>query len=477
MIVDELLIDCPEIGKDKIVTMVKERESYVFTNLLSVPITYNINRKSCGLDVSNGTGNIDNNGKYIFTPEREGEFIVSFSDGDKKQTIIFTHYPTIIKSIIKNVSFALCHNEDDCGCGCDKEGKECLTYQSVFAETQLLLGLFKGIPNCSGKDVIREFLYHSLDAYRCDLISLFCDKELELKLKGQAEFSSKLTKKLIAINFLALYFYELWITNPLPEYVKFVNDKYKFNTLKNCLLASGIDVFILQTIFDQITAPCDDEPIVCPIGCFKNITTPDTLVYNFNVGEVLNGIYHTVTLMNSCAESVIFMNRVIYKDDTFKVQVKSTSNSSFIDILPGGTVDVDIYFIGTKNIPSVINLPFKFDNILINTYQINFNSQETPNRPPIITDIIKELANRTPYTFTVLDFESHFTDLDGDILDRIVIVGDVSRFTLNGVPYQSGTEINRNNITNLVYTPLDTDTVYSVVLDWMAYDSYGLPSN
>ena len=87
------------------------------------------------------------------------------------------------------------------------------------------------------------------------------------------------------------------------------------------------------------------------------------------------------------------------------------------------------------------------------------------------------MDNRNPYTFTVADFENYFTDPDGDTLERIVIVGDTIRFTLNGQPYISGTEINRNNITSLIYTPLDTDDIYSVVLHWMAYDSYGLPSN
>ena len=475
MLIDQLLVECPEIGTDKIVKMVKEKETYKFSNLLIFSGTYSIIKKSCSFPNSSITGNILANSDFVFSPEKDGEYIITFNIDDKRQTITITHYPSIIKSIVKSTRTALC----SCGCGCGGDcnslAKSCLSYQDVFAETQLLLGLFKTIPNCEGKDVIKLFTYLSIDLYKCDLFSLFCDKELELKLKGESEFSSTLTKKLITINYLALYFYELWITNPLEEFVKFHEQKYKFKKIKDCLLKAGIDIFALQTIWDQITAPCE-EPITCPINCFSNIVDPALLSYSFVVGTALNGMYHRVTLRNTCDET-LFFDRLIFLDSDFQVQIRNASGTNPASILSGGTLDVDIKFVGTKNQPTVITVPFTYQGVLINTYEIRFINPETPNRPPIIVDIIKELDNRNPYTFTVADFENYFTDPDGDTLERIVIVGDTIRFTLNGQPYISGTEINRNNITSLIYTPLDTDDIYSVVLHWMAYDSYGLPSN
>lgn len=477
MLVDDLLIDCPTIGTDKIVKMLKEKETYNFLNLLASPGTYSIVKKGCSsFNTPAITGNITANGTFIFNPERDGEYIITFSVDDKKQTIILTHYPTIIKSIIKSTNSALCN----CGCGCegecDSEAKACLTYQTIFAETQLVMGLLKSMPNCEGKDVVKLFIYLAIDLYKCDLFSLFCDKELELKLKGQAEFSSRLTKKLIAINYLALYFYEKWISNPLEEYVKFVDNKYKYRYIKDCLLKAGIDIFALQTIWDQLTTPCYTPP-VCGASCFANVVDPSLHVYTFIVGTQLNGIYHTTTIKNNCSDSAIFIDRSIFLDNDLKVEVRNKSGTNPATILPGATLDLDIKFIGTKPQPSIINIPFKYKNILIDTYELRFTNPDIPNRPPVIVDVFKELENRDPYTFTVFDFESHFTDPDGDTLDRIVIVGDTSRFTLFGLPYASGTEINRNNITSLVYTPLDTDDLYQIVLYWMAYDSYGLPSN
>jgi hypothetical protein len=479
MLIDQLLIDCPEIGTDKIVKMVKEKETYRFTNLLSFPSTYNIVKKSCSISESAITGNILASSDFVFSPEKDGEYSISFTsiDGNDtlKQTIILTHYPTIIKSIIKSTRTALCN----CGCGCQGEcnslAKACLSYQTVFSEIQLLLGLFKSIPNCEGKDVIKLFNYLSIDLYKCDLFSLFCSKELDLKLKGESEFSSALTKKLITINYLSMYFYELWITNPLEEFVKYHEEKYKFRYIKDCLLKAGIDIFALQTIWDQITTPCE-EPVTCSIGCFTNTILSDLFTYTFTIGTQLNGIYHTVTLRNTCEEQ-LFFDKLIFLDNDFQIQIRNKTGSNPASILPNATFDVDIKFIGTKNQPTVINVPFNYQGQLINTYEVRFINPDVPNRPPVIVDIFKELENRDPYTFTVADFENYFTDADGDILERIVIVGDTSRFTINGQPYVSGTEINRSNITALVYTPLDTDTLYQVVLNWMAYDSYGLPSN
>lgn len=472
MVVDELILDCPSFGTDKIVKVVKEKETYNITNTLPFSGIYSITKKSCKLQQESSSGNIQANSNFIFTPNGDGEYTLTFEVDDKKQTIILTHYPTIINSIIKGVKDSLCSDN----CGCNKDADNCLVYQDLFAEMQLMLGLYKSIPTCGGKDAIKSFISNAVSTYRCELVNLFCEKELELKTQGTYKKSVVLTKKLIAINYLALYFYELWITNPAQQYVDYVNHKYKINSIKDCINKAGIEIFALQTIFDQITASCDDD-YTCNVGCLKNLNRPYNEEFSFEVNTQLSGIYSSIELTNTCFEDDIFINKVIYRDSTFKVLVKANSGQNPTTVPPGGVITLDFVFEGTKTIPTVLNIPFIHDGVIVHSFTIRFINGETPNKPPVITDIIKQLENRTPYTFTVADFENHFTDADGDTLDRVVIVGDTSRLTLNGNPYISGTEINRNNITDLVYTPLDTDDLYQVILEWMAYDSYGLPSN
>ena len=112
------------------------------------------------------------------------------------------------------------------------------------------------------------------------------------------------------------------------------------------------------------------------------------------------------------------------------------------------------------------------DGTLLGKYSILFKeSIDVINTPPVITNINKTINNRNAYSFTIKDFETHFIDADGDTLKSIILVGDTSRYTLNGIPYVAGTTIDRNNIENLVYTPLDTDTEYEVLVYWIGIDS------
>ena len=95
-----------------------------------------------------------------------------------------------------------------------------------------------------------------------------------------------------------------------------------------------------------------------------------------------------------------------------------------------------------------ISVPLKFEgtylsDTLSHIYNLNLNGHtstfnltiEVPfvNHPPIVQNFDKLLENRAEYTFTLADFSSNFTDSDGDSLDLVNIIGDVSNFKLNGV--------------------------------------------
>ena len=234
----------------------------------------------------------------------------------------------------------------------------------------------------------------------------------------------------------------------------------------------------MEELFSSILYDnCYDEETedpICSFGCFTPMITPTTLIYNFNINQNLNGIYHTLTIKNTCLDEQIFVNKTLYKDTDFEVKVKAKNTETNISVLPGATIDVDIIFIGTKSVSTILNIPFVYETILMNNYKIVFNETvEVPNNKPIITNVVKVISNRTPYNFTLTDFTNHFIDVDGDILEKIVLLGDVSRFTIDDMPYLAGTIITRDNISLLKYTPLDSDTTYDVIVNWKAYDSRG----
>ena len=213
------------------------------------------------------------------------------------------------------------------------------------------------------------------------------------------------------------------------------------------------------------------------MGCIIPNETYQEYTDTFDLNQQLNGIYHTIEVKNTCSTPQLFVNKAIYTDDTFSVIVKANSSTNPTTVNPGEELALNIIYKGTKPVYSLIPVYFNNEGKNIALYNILFRDNiVVENTPPIIEDIVKVLENRTAYTFTVTDFENHFTDIDGDTLDKIVLIGDTSRFTLDGIPYQSGTIITKANITKLKYTPLDTDTNYDVLLQWKAYDNRGLSS-
>lgn len=478
MLVDEPIIECTNFEKG-LITFVKFKEDYTFYNIATGVGYYTITSSTCSTTTQVKEGNLAVNESFIFTPDGDGEYTIIFTVGNKKQKIVLTHYPSLIKAVVRDIKEALCN----CGCTSPKndcisvEAKNCLTYQNVFGDISLLTNIYCTIEKCNSKNVIRNFISSAISYYKCNLFSLFCSKELETKLQGRAKYSDKMFKKMIAINYLSLYFYEILISSPLKESTSYINKKFKYGIIQDCILKAGIDISDMKNIFDDITYCEEDIPPVCTLGCITPVTPPTELKFTFETNQIVTGIHHIVNVKNTCLDEVYFFNRLLFKDFEFKVKTASISNDNPTLLLSGETTSVNIIFEGTKSIPTVIKVPYKIDNVLISNYTIEFKDPINPNRPPVITDILKVLSNRLPYTFTIVDFETHFSDPDGDQMAKIELVGDTSRFKLNGIPYVSGTPIDRNNINQLVYIPLDTDDEYGVVVNWKAWDSHGLPSN
>lgn len=137
-----------------------------------------------------------------------------------------------------------------------------------------------------------------------------------------------------------------------------------------------------------------------------------------------------------------------------------------------------------------LNIPVKYNGIYLGSnlhpnFLININGNSSvyalvvsvprQNQPPVISDITISLNNRQDYTLTLSDFESHFTDVDGDSLDAVIIEGNTSNYRLAGQPIVSGTQIPKSQIVsgNLVKLAPNTDIYVEESVVWKAVDSYG----
>lgn len=139
-------------------------------------------------------------------------------------------------------------------------------------------------------------------------------------------------------------------------------------------------------------------------------------------------------------------------------------------ILSGsGSFEIDITSYANATKPDgTVTFIYNASPIVIN---IDYSSK------PDAFDFTAEIPNRTVKTFTVLEFESHFSDFDGDSLSDVMIEGDVSGYKFNGNAYVSGTWISINDVPLLTYEPNDTDSIYEKVNNWKARDSTGYISD
>ena len=96
---------------------------------------------------------------------------------------------------------------------------------------------------------------------------------------------------------------------------------------------------------------------------------------------------------------------------------------------------------------------------------------QSPNAAPTVTNIPKSSLEDQTVTFTAADFTSHFSDADGDPLDRIQITSLPATGTLrlSGVPVTLNQEITEVNLSNLTFVPT-ADFNGSASFGWNGFD-------
>lgn len=464
------------------IKLVKQKEDYNIYSLSENPLYFSISVKSCkGEEEVLYSGNLTKTTSYLFTPPKDGEYIIRYTTYDNKEgTHTFSHYPYLTSSFIEDLKRLMA--EQPCkpknSCENSKETR-CLDYQNLYGEMMLLFGLSRTLSSCNGSyNVLQQGLYEALALYQCELYSYFCAKQVDLKIKESSIYNENILKKIVSIIYLLLYFNEKEISNQEEEYLNYVDTKFDFKVIKDYVLKNGIDILEIEHIFMSEYYRGCTEGETCTFGCitYENVFFEEE--YVFELDEVINSIYDTRILKNICGTNELYVNNLLYRDSDITVMIRSTAGTNPTTVGPGEEIPVNMVIKGSKKQSVTIVVPFVIDGVTIGKYTLIFKKATTNNNTaPIITDIIKVLDNRESYTFTTEDFKNHFTDPDNDDLESIVIEGDTSNFTLNGAPYISGTLITKNNITGLTYTANNVDNGYELVVKWKAFDSRGAESN
>lgn len=96
---------------------------------------------------------------------------------------------------------------------------------------------------------------------------------------------------------------------------------------------------------------------------------------------------------------------------------------------------------------------------------------QSPNNAPTVSNVPKSGLEDQVITFTAADFTAHFSDIDGDLLDRIRVTSLPANGTLrlSGIAVTLNQEISAANLGNLTFTP-DTNFNGATSFGWNGYD-------
>lgn len=206
-------------------------------------------------------------------------------------------------------------------------------------------------------------------------------------------------------------------------------------------------------------------------NCIKVVNTStytDTITKNQQYNNVST---KSIKVTNNCNKDFLLSGKTLFiqQDNlgsTFTASINATTISA------NTTVDIPVYYNGVykgTDISPVYTFTLNGYNI---TYNLNINIPDTLGD---INDFTISLNNRQNYTFKVLDFTSHYSDIDGDTISSVYFYGNVNNLRYNNIGYVENTEIPISDIQagKVVFNAPNQDALSSINISYKIKDSKG----
>ena len=199
------------------------------------------------------------------------------------------------------------------------------------------------------------------------------------------------------------------------------------------------------------------------------ISYVDSIIKGF---EYLGTSQITVSITNYCTVGFQIPEIILFQE--ILQGSNFVAKTGAFNINPQQTLNIPVNYTG---IYLGNNLTPNYDIFLNGVSSVYSLSVSVPveNSPPVVSDIIIGLDSGEEYTFTVNDFVDHFTDVDGDTLDAVILEGDTSGYSLSGGTFTSGQEIPIALVASgqLKKLAVNTAVPLNVSNVWKAKDSNG----
>ena len=206
-------------------------------------------------------------------------------------------------------------------------------------------------------------------------------------------------------------------------------------------------------------------------NCIKVVNTStytDTITKNQQYNNVST---KSIKVTNNCNKDFLLSGKTLFiqQDNlgsTFTASINATTISA------NATVDIPVYYNGVykgTDISPVYTFTLNGYNI---TYNLNINIPDTLGD---INDFTISLNNRQNYIFKVLDFTSHYSDINGDTISSVYFYGNVNNLRYNNIGYVENTEIPISDIQagKVVFNAPNQDALSSINISYKIKDNKG----
>ena len=204
-------------------------------------------------------------------------------------------------------------------------------------------------------------------------------------------------------------------------------------------------------------------------NCIKVVNTStytDTITKNQQYNNVS---IKSIRVVNNCNTDFLLSGKTLFTQQdnlgsTFTASINATTISA------NTTVDIPVYYNGVykgTDISPVYTFTLNGYNI---TYNLNINIPDTLGD---INDFTISLNNRQNYTFKVIDFTSHYSDIDGDTISSVYFYGNVNNLRYNNIGYVENTEIPISDIQagKVVFNAPNQDVLSSININYKVKDN------
>lgn len=241
------------------------KDKYFVTNNETLPLSFTLSEiDECTADKTISVGTIDAGVEYEIPLTLDGKYnlnLLSTQFPGNESNIYINYYLNFQESMIEDIFSVLC----SCDCGC----ANCIDL-SVEQYKALLVARNK-------VDVFKYLVYPK---YYTSFIAvhqntscliepaLYCDIATE-GVTGQSEYNEKLTKQLLALDYLAMYFTDLKGVTDTEE-IDYINKKYQSDAILCCINSLGINISEIKNLINDMATITMDS------GAYVNLP-PDVV--------------------------------------------------------------------------------------------------------------------------------------------------------------------------------------------------------